>query len=146
MESMESGNKEKILEMIKAIEKKNSEMEDFISNLSIPTRNEMLKEISREIISNNSLLQEILGTEEQIVISENQEMLSFDHVIDGFITKIQQNPHKKVIFLREYLELFQDRVSETDKDVIIQSLKDEKNDEKLRDEMISLANIFKLNL
>ena len=146
MESMESGNKEKILEMIKAIEKKNSEMEDFISNLSIPTRNEMLKEISREIISNNSLLQEILGTEEQIVISENQEMLSFDHVIDGFITKIQQNPHKKVIFLREYLELFQDGVSETDKDVIIQSLKDEKNDEKLRDEMISLANIFKLNL
>jgi len=135
MENMESGNKEKILEMIKAIEKKNSEMEDFISNLSIPTRNEMLKEISREIISNNSLLQEILGTEEKIVISENQEIISFDHVIDGFITKIQQNPHKKV-----------DRVSETDKDVIIQSLKDEKNDEKLRDEMISLANIFKLNL
>jgi len=146
MENMESGNKEKILEMIKAIEKKNSEMEDFISNLSIPTRNEMLKEISREIISNNSLLQEILGTEEKIVISENQEIISFDHVIDGFITKIQQNPHKKVIFLREYLELFQDRVSETDKDVIIQSLKDEKNDEKLRDEMISLANIFKLKL
>jgi len=143
---MERGNKEKILEMIKAIESKNSEMEDFISNLSIPTRNDMLKEISREIISNNSLLQEILGTEEKIVISENQEIISFDHVINGFITKIQQNPYKKIIFLREFLELFQDRVSETDKDVILQSLKDEKNDEKLREEMVSLANIFKINL
>ncbi len=143
---MERGNKEKILEMIKAIESKNSEMEDFISNLSIPTRNDMLKEISREIISNNSLLQEILGTEEKIVISENQETISFDHVINGFITKIQQNPYKKIIFLREFLELFQDRVSETDKDVILQSLKDEKNDEKLREEMVSLANIFKINL
>ncbi len=143
---MERENKEKILEMIKAIESKNSEMEDFISNLSIPTRNDMLKEISREIISNNSLLQEILGTEEKIVISENQEIISFDHVINGFITKIQQNPYKKIIFLREFLELFQDRVSETDKDVILQSLKDEKNDEKLREEMVSLANIFKINL
>ncbi|MFX0001069.1 MAG: hypothetical protein ACFE9Q_03710 [Candidatus Hodarchaeota archaeon] len=143
---MEKGSKEKILEMIKAIEKKNSEMEEFISNLSKPTRNDLLKEIYQDIISNNSLMQEILGTKEKIVLSEKEEIISFDHIIDGYITKIQQNPHKKVIFLREFLDLFQDRVSDKDKDVILQSLKDEKNDDKLRDEMISLANIFKLNL
>ena len=147
MESMERENKEKILEMIKIIEKKNLEIEDLISNLSIPTRNDLLKEISRDIINTNSLLQEILGTEEKIAMSEKQEEISFDHIIDGFITKIQQNPYKKVILLREFLQLFQDRVSEKDKDVILQSLKDdEKNVEKLREEMISLAKIFEIKL
>ena len=146
MESMERGNKEKILDMIKTIEKKNFEMEEFISNLSIPTRNDMLKEISQDIVSNNSLLQEILGTEEKIVISEKNNKISFDQIIEGSIAKIKLNPYKRVIYLREFLELFQDRVSETDKEVIIKSLKDEKNDEKLKERMISLAKIFKINL
>ncbi len=143
---MESRNMEKILEIIKVIEAKKSEMEEYISNLSLHTRNDMLKDISQDIISNNPLLQEILGTEEKIVISEKEEESSVDHIINGYIAKIQQNPYKKVIFLREFLDLFQDRVSEKDKGVIIQSLKDEENNEKLRSEMISLATIFKLNL
>ena len=146
MESMESDNKEKILQMINAIEKKNLEMDEYIANLSIYTRNDMLKEISQDIISNNHLLQEILGTEEKIVINEKQETLSFDHLVNGYIGKIQQNPYKKVIFLREFLDLFKDRISEKDKDVILQSLKDEKDNEKLSEEMISLATIFKLDL
>ena len=146
MESMESDNKEKILQMINAIEKKNLEMDEYIANLSIYTRNDMLKEISQDIISNNHLLQEILGTEEKIVINEKQEALSFDHLVNGYIGKIQQNPYKKVIFLREFLDLFKDRISEKDKDVILQSLKDEKDNEKLSEEMISLATIFKLDL
>jgi hypothetical protein len=140
---MESGNKQKILEMIKAIEEKNSEIEDFISNLSMLTRNDMLIEITRDIISNNALLQELLGTEEKIAISEDKDRKSFGHIIDGYITRIQKEPYKKIIFLREFLDLFEDRVSETDKDVILKSLKDEKNYEKLREEMLSLANIFK---
>lgn len=146
MESMESDNKEKILQMINAIEKKKLEMDEYILNLSIHTRNDMLKEISQDIISNNHLLQEILGTEEKIVINEKQEALSFDHLVNGYIGKIQQNPYKKVIFLREFLDLFKDRISEKDKDVILQSLKDEKDNEKLSEEMISLATIFKLDL
>ena len=52
---MERGNKEKIIEMIKAIENKNSEMEEYISNLSILSRNDMLKKITQDIINNNSL-------------------------------------------------------------------------------------------
>ncbi|MFW9900158.1 MAG: hypothetical protein ACFFDY_02580 [Candidatus Thorarchaeota archaeon] len=146
MENMESDIKEKILQMINAIEKKKLEIDEYISNLSIHTRNDMLKEISQHIISNNHLLQEILGTEEKIVINEKQETLSFDHLVNGYIGKIQQNPYKKVIFLREFLDLFKDRISEKDKDVILQSLKDEKDNEKLSEEMISLANIFKLDL
>jgi hypothetical protein len=143
---MERGNKEKILEMIKAIEKKNSEMEEYISNLSIPTRNDMLKEITLDVIKNNSLLKELLGPEDKTISIEKKGKTSFDEIIEGYINKIQKDPHKKVIFLREYLELFQDRISEEDKEVILKSLKDEKNDEKLRERMISLAIIFKLNL
>jgi hypothetical protein len=146
MESMKNGNSEKILEIIEAIEKKKSEMEGYLSNLSLYTRNDMLKEISQDIIINNPMLQEILGTEEKIIINERQEDKSFNHLINGYIAKIQQNPYKKVIFLREFLDLFQEKVSEKDKDVILQSLKDESNTEKLRDEMISLAIIFKLSL
>ncbi|MFX0104944.1 MAG: hypothetical protein ACFE75_05595 [Candidatus Hodarchaeota archaeon] len=143
---MESGNKEKILEMIKAIEKKNSEMEEYISNLSILSRNDILKEITQDIIKNNSLLQELLGSEDKNISVGKRGKISFNQIIDGFINKIQKDPHKKVIFLREFMELFQDRIFEKDKEVILKSLKDEKNNEELREKMVSLANTFKLNL
>ncbi|MBA7646008.1 hypothetical protein ES703_53769 [subsurface metagenome] len=142
---MERGNKEKIIEMIKAIENKNSEMEEYISNLSILSRNDMLKKITQDIINNNSLLQELIGTEMYIISSEETEKNSSSYIIEGYINKIQKDPYKKIIFLREFLGLFQERISEMDKEVILKSLKDEKNEEKLREEMISLANIFNLN-
>ncbi len=142
---MERGNKEKIIEMIKAIENKNSEMEEYISNLSILSRNDMLKKITQDIINNNSLLQELIGTEMYIISSEEIEKNSSNYIIEGYINKIQKDPYKKIIFLREFLGLFQERISEMDKEVILKSLKDEKNEEKLREEMISLANTFNLN-
>lgn len=142
---MERGNKEKIIEMIKAIENKNSEMEEYISNLSILSRNDMLKKITQDIINNNSLLQELLGTEMYVISSEETEKNSSSYIIEGYINKIQKDPYKKIIFLREFLGLFQERISEMDKEVILKSLKDEKNEEKLREEMISLANTFNLN-
>ncbi|MCK4381151.1 MAG: hypothetical protein KAW51_08450 [Candidatus Lokiarchaeota archaeon] len=140
---MERGNKEKILEMIKAIENKNSEMEEYISNLSILSRNDMLKKIMQDIIINNSLLQELIGIETQIISSEEIEKKSSDYIIESYIKKIQKDPYKKVIFLLEFLELFQERISEKDKEVILKSLRDSPLNE-LREEMISLANIFKL--
>jgi len=144
---MERGNKEKILEMIKEIEKKNSHMEEYISNLSILSRKDILKEITQDIINNNSLLQEIMGTKEKIISNNKKEKnYSFDYIIDGYLNKIQKNPHKKVIFLIEFLDLFKEQISEKDKDVILKSLKDKKNKEKLRERMVSLAHIFNLNL
>ena len=112
--------------MIKAIENKNTEMKEFLSSLSILSRNEMLKEITREIINSNSLIRELLGTEEQYISREKEVKASIDYIIEKYIHKIQKNPYKKVIFLREFLELFQDRISEKDKEVILKSLKDEK--------------------
>jgi len=141
---MERGNKEKIFELLKAIENKNSEMEEYISNLSILSRNDMLKKITQDIIINNPILQELIGADTSFISSEEIEKNSSEFIIESYISKIQKDPYKKVIFLREFLELFQERISEMDKEVILKSLKDEKNEEKLREEMISLANIFKL--
>ncbi|MFX1599089.1 MAG: hypothetical protein ACFFB6_00675 [Promethearchaeota archaeon] len=143
---MESEKKEKIIEMIKAIENKNTEMKEYISSLSILSRNELLKEITREIINNNSLIQELLGTEVQFISREKEVKTSIDNIIEDYINKIQKNPYKKVIFLREFLESFHDQISETDKDVILKSLKDEENDEKLKERMVFLANTFELKL
>ena len=146
MESMEREKKEKILEMIKAIENKNTEMKEFLSSLSILSRNEMLKEITREIINNNSLIRELLGTEEQYISREKEVKASLDYIIEKYVRKIRKNPYKKVIFLREFLELFQDRISEKDKEVILKSLKDENSVEKIKERMKFLASTFELNL
>jgi hypothetical protein len=143
---MGSGNKEKILEIIKEVENKNSEIGKYLSNLNILPRNEMLKEITRDIISKNSIVQELLGSEGQIISKEKEGGASIDHIIEAYYEKIQNSPTKKIIFLREYLELFQDRITDNDKDVILNSLKDEKNEEKLKERMKFLAVTFDLKL
>ncbi len=144
---MERGKKEKILEMIKEIEKKDSDMEEYISNLSILSREDILKEITRDIINKNAMLQEIIGTKEKIVSTDDkEEKYSFDYIIDAYLNKIQKSPHKKIIFLIEFLELFKEQISEKDKDVILKSLKDKTKEENLRERMLSLAHIFNLNL
>ena len=144
---MERGTKEKILDMIEEMEEKNSQIEKYISSLSILSRKDILKEISQDIINNNPLLQEIIGIKGKIISGDNQEKInSDDDIIDNILGKIQENPHKKVFFLNEYLDLFQDQISEKDKEVILKSLRYEKNEEKLKEGMLSLANIFNLNL
>ena len=62
-------------------------------------------------------------------------------ISDNFISKIQEKPTKKIIYLREFLENFPS-ISNNDKDIIINSLKDEKNKDKLREKMSSLVSIF----
>jgi len=144
---MERGTKEKILDMIEEMEEKNSQIEKYISSLSILSRKDILKEISQDIINNNPLLQEIIGKKGSLIPSNNQERVSSDDdIIDTIISKIQENPHKKVFFLNEYLGLFQDQISEKDKEVILKSLRDEKNEAKLKEGMLSLVTIFNLNL
>ncbi len=144
---MERGTKEKILDMIEEMEEKNSQIEKYISSLPILSRKEILKEISQDIINNNPILQEIIGIKGKIIPSDNQEKVSSDDdIIDNILGKIQETPHKKVFFLNEYLDLFQDQISEKDKEVILKSLRDEKNEAKLKEGMISLSNIFNLNL
>lgn len=139
---MERGKKDEILNMIKEIEKKNSEIEKYLSRLSILSRNETLKNIMNNIIESNSILQEIEKSKGKHLHTEVKEQANaLQHLVDNFISKIQEKPTKKIIYLREFLENFPS-ISSNDKDVIINSLKDEKNKDKLREKMSSLVSIF----
>lgn len=129
---MERGNKDRILNMIKEIEDKNSDIEKFLSNLSILSRNETLKEIMNTIIEKNNVLQEIEGSQEPHLHSGVKEDINEkQNMVFSYVSKIQENPTKKIIYLREFLENFHS-ISITDKDVILNSLKDEKDYEKLK--------------
>jgi len=140
------GNREKIVEIIKEIENKNLEMKEYLSNLKIPSRNDILKEITRDIINSNPVMQELLEREGKLISKEKEQNLSNENLIEGYYNKIQSYPNKKIIFLREFLDFFQDQISEKDKDVIINSLKDEKSNKQLKERMTFLANTFKLKL
>ena len=139
---MERGNKDEILNMIQEIEKKKSEIEESLSKLSILSRNETLKNIMNNIIKSNSILQEIQQSKGERLHKEVKEPVNtLQNLVENYISKIQETPTKKIIYLREFLEIFP-LISNNDKDVIINSLKDEKNKEKLREKMNSLVNIF----
>lgn len=144
---MEKGNLDKILSKIKGIEKKNVEFQKLISTLEIPSRNNMLKEISNDIIKNNKLFKELqVETTGIIVAKEEIENISNYNLIEEIVLKIQNIPSKKIIFLREFINKMED-ISENDKGVLLQSLNDEKIEiEELKEKMLSLANIFNLKI
>ena len=139
---MERGKKNKILELIREIEQKNSEIEKYVSSLSVSTRNESLKEIMNNIIEKNKVLLEIEGSKGPHLHSGIKESTNLlQKMVESFLLKIQENPAKKIIYLREFLDNFKS-ISNKDKDVIINSLQDEENVDKLKEEMTSLVAIF----
>ncbi len=144
---MEEANLEKIRSMIKGIEKKNTEFQQYLSNMKILSRNNILKEISYDIIKNNKLFQKLqVGSNGVYVTKQEIKKTSNYNFIEEIISKIQNNPTKKIIFLREFLNKIEG-ISENDKDVILQSLSNEKIEtEELKEKILTLANIFKLNI
>ena len=144
---MEKGNLDKILSKIKGIEKKNVEFQKLISTLEIPSRNNMLKEISNDIIKNNKLFKELQVEITGIIVAKEEiENISNYNLIEEIVLKIQNIPSKKIIFLREFINKMED-ISENDKGVLLQSLNDEKIEiEELKEKMLSLANIFNLKI
>ena len=134
--------KKKILELIREIEQKNSEIENYISSLSALTRNESLKEIMNNIIENNNVLQEIEGFKGPHLHSGKKESTNLlQEMVVSSVLKIQENPAKKIIYLREFLDNFKS-ISNSDKEVILNSLQEEKNWDKLKEKMTSLVTIF----
>ncbi len=142
---MEREKFDDILSIIKEIEKKNSELEKYVSGLPILSRNSMLEKITQDIVKNNKLFKE-MGISSNVIPmgSVKKEPLIIQNIINNTISNIQANPSKKVIYLRSFLNLFDD-IYENDKNVLVQSLKDE-NSEKLIEKMTSLSNIFKLKM
>ena len=143
---MKRENFDQIINLISTTEKSNEEINLLISNLTIPTRNELLKEITSQIIRRNPFLNDvkILNELSSAIEPEVTEPDSIESLLDNLILNIQSNPFKKVIFLKLFLDRFHE-ISEQDKNVIIQSVKDE-SIEDIKEKLISLVRVFKLDL
>ncbi|MFW9894172.1 MAG: hypothetical protein ACFFD7_00030 [Candidatus Thorarchaeota archaeon] len=139
---MERGNKDKILRIIDELEKSETELEKYISELSILTRNEMLQEIMNAIIEKNTVLQEIERSQTPHSHSMMEEKTkNIQELVVNYVLNIQENPTKKIIYLREFLDNLKS-ISNQDKEVILNSLQDEKDFERLKEKMTSLVTIF----
>lgn len=140
---MEKENLDKVLAMIKGIEKKNLEFERYLSNLKILSRNSLLKEIISDIIENNKSFQIIQLEDEGICLAkEDLEQVSNGNYIEELISKIQNEPSKKIFILREYLSKLEE-ISESDLNVILKSLTNI-NLEDLNRELLNLTKVFKI--
>lgn len=141
---MERENILKTLSLIEDFEQKNVEIDEVLSTLPISSRIELLQEITRDIIEQNSIIKEHGFAKENIYDpgSSNQEISSIGLLIGNLISNIQKNPSKKVLYLRLFLERFRD-ISDQDKNVVIQSIKDE-DSKGLKEKILSILKVFKL--
>lgn len=139
---MEKGNINLINSMIKDIESTNSDLAEYIKNLPFSSRNDVIKEILRDIIVQNDFIKGLGIPVENIYASSIKEQSLIQNVVDDITAKIKNTPSKKVIYIKEFLDWFEE-ISESDKKVILQSLKDEKIEE-LQQKMLSLVEMFDL--
>ena len=139
---MEKQQIEKILSKIRIIENENVELDQIISEMEIPNRDKILEEILLDIIRSNLLFQSLDISQEILSKSKVTEPESVQTVINNLLSSIKKMPSKKVIFLRSFLERFEE-ISEQDKNVILQSLKDDDYDE-IKGKVFSLISAFKL--
>ena len=141
---MERENILKTLSLIEGFEQKNAEINEILSNLQISSRIELLQEITLDIIEQNSIIKEH-GYDKKNTCdpeSSNQENSSINVLIDNLVSNIQKNPSKKVLYLRLFLDRFRD-ISDQDKNVVIQSIKDE-DSIGLKEKILSILKVFKL--
>jgi hypothetical protein len=143
---MERESVNKTLSLIKDIEKVNAEIETLLSDIQIPSRSDLLKEIVLDIIEENYYIKEHGLSKDLLCESDTNpsKLDSIESILDNLIENIQKYPSKKIIYLRLFLDRFHD-ISEQDKNVIIQSVKDEKP-EALKEKLLSLVVAFKLEL
>ncbi|MHA2429780.1 MAG: hypothetical protein ACXACC_01985 [Promethearchaeota archaeon] len=139
---MEKDKLDETLSNIKSIDKKNLEIEKNLSGLPILSRKEMLIEITNDIIKQHKILQEEGFSKESVCTSELGEVDSISIILESLILDIKKTPSKKIIYLRLFLDRFHE-ISEQDKNVIIQSIKDE-NPEELKEKILPLISVFKL--
>lgn len=143
-EKVKAENILKTLALIADFEQKNTEIDEIISTLPISSRSELLSEITLDIIKKNRIIKEYGFNKENICDPESskQEVSSVDLLVDNLISGIQKHPSKKVVYLRLFLDKFQE-ISDQDKNVVIQSLKDE-DSKGLKEKIFSILKVFKL--
>ena len=143
---MEREKIDEALSILKDIDKKNLKIKELLSDMLISSRNDLLRDITRDIIEKNNLIKEHGLSNEFICepISSDPEVISINTLLENLVSNIEKNPSKKVIYLRLFLDRFHD-ISDQDKNVIIQSVKEE-DTKGLKEKMFSLINVFKLEI
>jgi hypothetical protein len=143
---MEREKIDEALSILKDIDEKNLKIEELLSDMSISSRNDLLRDITRDIIEKNNLIKEH-GLSNEFTCepkSSDPEVISINSLLENLVSNVEKNPSKKVIYLRLFLDRFHD-ISDQDKNVIIQSVKEE-DTKGLKEKIISLINVFKLDI
>lgn len=141
---MKNDKLKETISIIKLIDQKNLEIEKALSELPILSRNDMLIEITNDIIKQHKILQEEGYSKEDMCAFETADMNSISIILESLILDIKKTPSKKILYLRSFLDKFHE-INEQDKNVIIQSIQDE-NPENLKDKLLSLMNVFKIEI
>ncbi len=133
----------RIISIIKDIEGKNTQLESYLSKLSFLSREAILENIYKDILMNHPISKKMGFTEKQLNIdSIHEKPLLIKQYIGNTILNIKKNPAKNVFYLRKFLDKFSN-ISDSDKDIVLQSLKDIEI-ENLENKLSSLIKIFKI--
>ncbi len=141
---MEKNHTEKINSLIAQIENLDEKLANYIHDLSISKRSDQLFDIILDAISQNEIFAQLNIPMDNLSKETSEEKSLIHAIIADTITNIKLNPNKKVIYLKEFLAFFTE-IADTDKEVLLKSLKDEKI-ELLQEKMISLVELFNLKV
>jgi len=138
---MDSKTVDQILSIIKNIDVHYEDLIELLKAKKLNSRDSLLINIFKEIIEKNDLIQDISEIERVPCGQEESEAKpAKPGIIENLIIEIQKSPSKKVLFLRKFLDGLRE-ISENDKNVIINSLK-EVEIKDLEENMLSLLKIF----
>ncbi|MFO8018175.1 MAG: hypothetical protein R6U96_06030 [Promethearchaeia archaeon] len=116
---MERKNLEKVFSMLQQIEDRNKELVESLSQITPLSRDQILESISKHIVNENL---NILGLSQKEPCGSGVHKKEFENIINQIIANIKQDPSKKVLYLKDFFDLFED-ISEQDKNVMLQSFK-----------------------
>ncbi|TXT58060.1 MAG: hypothetical protein BAJALOKI2v1_450003 [Promethearchaeota archaeon] len=132
-----------IINFIDNIENENQKLIEYISQLRLLSRNEILSQILQEIIENKDLIVDRSIYNKEISQKElKKKKNKVSGIIEKVVTNISKNPAKKVFYLKEFLDKLEE-ISDKDKTVVLQSLKNLESNQ-LEKKMSSLIQIFKI--
>jgi len=134
----------KALSLINDLENKKKELDRYLSEISLSSRADLLKEITKDILDNNIPLQEMGYAKEKIVTDElDDEPHKIMSIIENLIANIKSNPSMKIIYIKLFLDRFHE-ISDQDKNAILQDVKDVDPDN-LKEKLLPLISVFELD-
>lgn len=132
-----------IINFIDNVENENQKLIEYISQLPLLSRNEILSQILQEIIENKDLIVDRSMYNKEISQKElKKKKNKVSGIIEKVVANISKNPAKKVFYLKEFLDKLEE-ISDKDKTVVLQSLKNLESNQ-LEKKMSSLIQIFKI--